>query len=151
MEIKWTDVQYHVQDNADVAHQDVKMYCNTNQFPELPFCGPYSKPHGVRGLNNHYHLCFDPKLGNGVCEIFCIPCSCVACTLMMYKPWISVKPSYEQELYKPVTKCNDWPVLGSFNNCNIVPLSQKSTPYDKFYEIRQVVIDGISGNTASLV
>ena len=33
MEIKWTDRWYHVQDNADVEHQDVKMYCNTSQFP----------------------------------------------------------------------------------------------------------------------
>ena len=33
MERKWTDRQYHVQDNSDVAHQDVKMYCNTNQLP----------------------------------------------------------------------------------------------------------------------
>ena len=33
MEIKWTDRNYHVQDNADVAHQDVKMYYNTNIFP----------------------------------------------------------------------------------------------------------------------
>ena len=31
--IKWTDIEYHVQDNADVAHKDVKMYCDTNQFP----------------------------------------------------------------------------------------------------------------------
>ena len=35
MEIKWTDGQYHVQDNADVEHQDVKIYCNSNQFPAL--------------------------------------------------------------------------------------------------------------------
>ena len=26
MEIKWIDTQYHVQYNADVAQQDVKMY-----------------------------------------------------------------------------------------------------------------------------
>ena len=26
MEIKWTDRQYHVQDNADVAHKDVRMF-----------------------------------------------------------------------------------------------------------------------------
>ena len=32
MEIKWTDRQYHVQDNVDVELKDVKMYCNTNQF-----------------------------------------------------------------------------------------------------------------------
>ena len=30
MERKWTDRQYHVQDNDDVAHQDVRIYCNTN-------------------------------------------------------------------------------------------------------------------------
>ena len=33
--IKWKDIQYDVQDNADVAHQDVRIYCNTNQFLEL--------------------------------------------------------------------------------------------------------------------
>ena len=30
--IKWTDIEYHVQDGADVAHKNVKIYCNTNQF-----------------------------------------------------------------------------------------------------------------------
>ena len=69
MERKWTVRQYHVQDNADVEHQDVKMYCNTNKLPEISFCGPHSKPRGARGLNKHDHLRFDPKLGMGVCEI----------------------------------------------------------------------------------
>ena len=50
MNRKWTEREYHVQDNADVEHKDVKMYCNTNQFSTLPFCGPHSKPHGARGL-----------------------------------------------------------------------------------------------------
>ena len=80
MERKWTDRQYHVQDNADVAHQDVRMYCSTNQFPSLPLCGLHSKPHGARGLSNHYHFLFCPKLVNGVYEIRRIPFSCVACT-----------------------------------------------------------------------
>ena len=75
MEIKWTGRKYHVQDNADVEHKDVKMYCNTNQFPTLPFCGPHSKPPGARGLSKHYHLRFDTKLGMVVCEIRRIPCS----------------------------------------------------------------------------
>ena len=88
MERKWTDEQYHVQDNADVAHQDVRIYCNTNQFPELPFCGPHSKYHGARGLGKHYHLRFNPKLGNSVFAIRRIPCACVACTLMLDKSWI---------------------------------------------------------------
>ena len=83
MERKWTDLQYHVQDNADVAHNEVKTYCYTNQFPDLTFCGPHSKPHGTRGLSNNYHLRFDPKLGNGVCTVFRIPCTCVACASML--------------------------------------------------------------------
>ena len=68
-ERKFTDRQYHVQYNADVAHQYVRIYCNTSQFPLLPFCGPHSKPHGPKGLIKHYHLHFDPKLGNGVCTL----------------------------------------------------------------------------------
>ena len=27
---KWTDIEYHVQDNVDVLHKYVKMYCDTN-------------------------------------------------------------------------------------------------------------------------
>ena len=46
--IKWEDREYHDQDNSYVAHKDVKMYCDTNHFPELPFCGPHPKPHGAR-------------------------------------------------------------------------------------------------------
>ena len=61
MEIKWTDIQYHVQDNDYVAHQDVIMNCNKNQLPALPFYGPHSKPHGAKGSIKNYHLRFDPK------------------------------------------------------------------------------------------
>ena len=67
--IRWTDREYHVQDNYDVAQKDVKFYCDTNQFPALPFCSPHPKPHGSRGFIKHYHLCFGPKLGHGICEI----------------------------------------------------------------------------------
>ena len=150
MERKWIDRQYHVQDNADVAHKVVKIHCNTNQFPELPFFVPHSKHHGANGASNNYHLRFDPKLGYGVCAILHIPCACVACTSMLNKPWISGIPSYEQECYKTVTKCTYWPVLGYFDNWNIIQFSQNSTPSDAFNEIHQVVLDGKSDNMASL-
>ena len=84
--------EYHVKNNADVAHKDVKMYCNTKKFPELLFCGPHTKSHGARGLGKHYHLHFDPKLGNGVFAIRRIPYACVACMSMLEKPWIYVIP-----------------------------------------------------------
>ena len=63
MELKWTERHYHVQDNAAIVHQYVKMYCNTNQFPEFTFCGSYAEPRGARGFSKHYHRCFDTKLG----------------------------------------------------------------------------------------
>ena len=109
MERKWTERKYHVQDNAAVELKDVRIYCNKNQFPELPFCGPHSKPHGAREMSKHYHLMFDPKLGMGVCAIRHIPCVCVACTSILDKPWISGIPSDKQERYKPVPKCTYWP------------------------------------------
>ena len=69
---------------------------------------------------------------------------------MLDKPWIYGIPSDKQQLYKHVTKCTYLPVLGKFNNWNIIQLSQKSTPYDAFDEIHQFVLDGISDNMASL-
>ena len=92
MEIKWTDRQYNVQDNTDVSQKYIEIYCNTNQLPELPFCGLHSKTYGARGPSKHYHLSFDPKLGNGVCAIHCILCAGVACKSILDKPWISDIP-----------------------------------------------------------
>ena len=132
MKRKWTERKYPVQDNASVELKDAKMYCNTNQFPALPFCGPNFNPHGTRGLGKNYHLRFDPKLGMGVCLIWRIQCACVACTSMLYKLWISVNSSDKQERYKPITKCTYWTVLGYFNTWNIIQLSSKSTSSDTF-------------------
>ena len=121
MKTKWTEIKCHVQDNASVELNDVKMYCNTNQFPTLPFCGPYYKPHGARGIGKHSHLRFYPKLGMGKCAIRLIPCVCVPCTSMLDKAWISGIPSDKQDRSKPVTRCAYWPVLGAFNNCQLPP------------------------------
>ena len=112
MEIKWTDRKYHVQDKTDVAHKYVRMYCNKNQSPALPFCGPHSKTNGTRVLSKHYHFFLDTELGNGVGEVIPIKCTCVACTSILYKPQIYGIPPYEQNHYKHVTNCTYWPVLG---------------------------------------
>ena len=62
--------------NEDVEHQDGKMNCKTNYFPELIFCGPQNKPHGVSGLSKNYHMSFDTKIGHDTCAIRHIPCVC---------------------------------------------------------------------------
>ena len=93
MERKFTYRQYHVQDNSDVELKDVRMYCNTNQFPELSFSGPHYKPHGTGGLSKHYHFRFDPKLGNGnMCNFPYTMCLFFMYINAIYKPWISGIP-----------------------------------------------------------
>ena len=69
---------------------------------------------------------------------------------MLDKPWMSGIPSNKQARYQPVTNGNYWKALGSYNNCNIIELTPKSTPFEAFDEIHQVVLDGIIENMASL-
>ena len=59
--------------------------------------------------------------------------------------------SKKQVLYQPVTICTYCPVPGSYNNCNIIELTPKSTPFEAFDKIQQVILYGISDNMASLV
>ena len=58
--------------------------------------------------------------------------------------------STKQASYQPVTNCSYWPVLGSYNNRNIIELTPKAIPFEAFDEIHKVVLDGISENMASL-
>ena len=67
-------MEYHVQPNKYFKHQDVKIYCATNQFPELNFLGPHNKPHSIHRYGKNYHMRFDNKLGHGTYAIHCIPC-----------------------------------------------------------------------------
>ena len=127
------------------------MYCDTNQFPALPFCVPHPKTHQARGLIKNYHLCFYPKLGNGICEILCIPCACVSSISMLEQPWISGLQSTKHARYQPVINFTYWPVLVPYNNCKIINLTPKSKPFEAFDEIHQVVLEGIIENIASLV
>ena len=113
----------------------MNIYCDTNKFPTLSFCGPHKKPCGARGLGKHYHLRFDPKLGHGICAILYIPCAYIACKSMQETPWIYGIPSKKKARYQPVTDNTYWKVLGSFNNWNIIHLSPKSTTFEVFEDI----------------
>ena len=101
------------------------MYYDTKKIPELPFCGPYPKTHGERGLSKSYHLRFDPKLGHGICVIHRIPCACVACISMLEQSCIYGIPSKKQARHQPVTDCTYRPVLGSYKHWNIIHLTKK--------------------------
>ena len=67
---------------------------------------------------------------------------------MLGKPWISGIPS--KKLCQPVSNCIYWPVLGPYNNWNIIDLSPKPLTFEAFDDMHKVVLDGISENTASL-
>ena len=77
---RWTNREYHVQHNKYIYHKDVKIYCATNQFPELKFLGPHNKSHGVLGLGKHYHMSFYPRLGHVTYSIRRISCDFTQCT-----------------------------------------------------------------------
>ena len=90
------------------------------------------------------------KLGHGIYAIIRIPCYCVGCTLILDKPWIYGIPSTKEARYQHFTNCTYWPVLGSYNNWNIIDLTPKSIIFEAFDEIHKVVLDGISEDVASL-
>ena len=98
----FTNKEYHVQHNKYVKHQDVKIYCAINQFPELKLLGPHRKPHSVRGLGNHYHMYFYPKLGHGTCAILHIPCDYTSCNSILDQTWVPDFPAYQKPRYQPV-------------------------------------------------
>ena len=96
--------------NKDVENQDMKLYCATNQFPELKFLGPHNKPHDVHGLVKHHHTFFDPKIGHGTDPIHRMLCACTLCTSIIEKPWIPGLLAPQQPFYQPNQDCTYWPV-----------------------------------------
>ena len=46
---------------------------------------------------------------------------------MIDQPWITGIIEQQQPRYQPVKECTYWPVLGSFNNWNILQLIYRAT------------------------
>ena len=120
-------------------------------YQHLPFCGSHTNPNGAIGLGKNYHIRFDPNIGHCICATRHIPCACVGCTSMLDQPWIYDVQSTKQARYQPFINFNYWPVLGPYKNWNIIHLTTKSIPSETFYEIHQVVFDGISDIMTLLV
>ena len=68
---------------------------------------------------------------------------------MIDQPYSSDIP-FKKTLYQPVIDCTYWPVLVSYDNWNIIEITPKSTPFEAFDELHQVVLDGVSYNMESL-
>ena len=69
----------------------------------------------------------------------------------MDKPWTTGVPPHQQPRHKPFKDFTYWPVLGYFNNWNIIHLSYKVTSSEYIDKIHQVVTDVISDNMSALV
>ena len=77
---------------------------------------------------------------------------CLCCTYMNSGPNMYFYCSgKKQARYQPVINFTYWPVLGPYNNWNIINITPKSITSEDFDDINLVVIDGISENMASLV
>ena len=70
---------------------------------------------------------------------------------MLYKPWDPGVSHTAHTHYNPVVDCPYWPVLGTFNNWNIVYFTKKNTSSEEFNDINNVVLDGTSDNIDALV
>ena len=129
-----------------ILHTYVKMYCNTKQSSSLPFCVPNSKPHGARDLNKYYHLRFDIKLVNYVCAIFHIPCTYVACTSIIDKPWISHIPLKNKNTINlssiaPIGQFLGCSIIGTSSSCHInQPLMAYLIKYTRLFLVKLVII-----------
>ena len=60
-------------------------------------------------------------------------------------------PAHQKPCYQPVKNFTDWSVLGSFTNCNVIPLPHKSTYSEDVEKIYQLVPYGISDSMDALV
>ena len=83
---KYQSCIYNVQSNYDVNHRGMKMRWN-NIFSSLNVINGKTLLYGSKVIIRHYHYRSDPKLGPGIVAIRRIPCSCHACTTILYLPW----------------------------------------------------------------
>ena len=105
----------------------------------------------MRGLGKHYHLLLDPKLKNGKCAIYQIPCACIAYTTMLDKTWDYKVDPNKHRRYEPVVEFTYWHVLGSFINSNIIKFNNKTTSSENFDAVHEIVLDEISDTMISTV
>ena len=83
---KWTEQEYHAQEDNVLMQKGVRMFYDTTKFPSLPFCVPHAKPHRFWGLRNHCHMRLGSKLRYETCAICQIHCECYACKSVLDKP-----------------------------------------------------------------
>ena len=114
------------QKNEDIESQNVSMTFSVYMFYKLSHNHRHqTKPYGVHGLIWHYHLQFEPKLGQGKCEIWHVPCVCNSCTDHLDFLWIPIFSDDKQPRYQLSQHHVYSNILGELNECNIIMLRDK--------------------------
>ena len=91
---------YHQQKKEDVEFQNVSISFSVHVFHKLPHNNQhYKKSNGVHGQLQSYHFKFDPRLGQGNCEIGRITCAYNACISEYYFPCNPSLCDYKQPRY----------------------------------------------------
>ena len=70
---------------------------------------------------------------------------------MLYNTWAYKVYPNKHPCYQPDVDWAYWPVLGSFNDWNIIQITSKTTSSEDFYLLHKVVLGGISWNMDYLV
>ena len=70
---------------------------------------------------------------------------------LVVNTWYYGFDTTKQPCYQPVVDCIYWPVLGFFNNWNIIQYTNNTKSSEDFDEMNKVLLDGIRNNMAYLV
>ena len=143
---------YLIQNKNDATLTAINMTWNNSLFPKLPESGNSAPIRGKCGVMTHYHYRLDPKLGEGVCAIHCIPCACAACVQQLQLPWDpKLSHASKQPRYQSAQECVYQSILGSFNDWIIMPFQNKSTSEETFEEVHKIVLNGMTESKAELI
>ena len=81
----------------------------------------------------HYYYRSDPKLGPGIFAIRIIPCSCHACTDILYIYWdCKIKEEGNQPRYGGVYNCRYSQIIGCHNNYILIMFLDDGI-YEEYY------------------
>ena len=125
---KWKKQSLSSTNKEDTESHNVSMHVSVDMCYKLPHNHQnHTKPYVVHGLIRNYHLHFDPKLGQGKCEIRHIPCVYNSCTDQLDFLWITKKSDDKKPRYQIPQHYLYSNILVELSEWNIITLRNKNT------------------------
>ena len=135
---------YHLVCEKDIKVSNLK-YKITSTFQKTS-----PTKYGIRAM---YNIRADYELGENTIALRRVPCYCTHCTDTMLAKWDhNISDPKKQDRYKPTKNCVLWPVLGEFNDWQIMSLGAlELNDEEEEEEMRMDVIVSIAEQMASQV